>query len=166
MNTLLNAVNVLKAQGIDLSDEICALAHVTALTHLTGRWMEVNRLPKAICDTGHNVGGWQYLVPQIKAQPCKQLRIVFGMVDDKDIDTVMGMLPKQAIYYWTQATTKRAVPADKVSDKALLYGLSGHIYKSVKEAYSHALAEADDADFIFIGGSSYIVANLLSSVEK
>ena len=166
MNTLLNAVNVLKAQGIDLSDEICALDHVTALTHLIGRWMEVNRLPKAICDTGHNVGGWQYLVPQIKAQPCKQLRIVFGMVDDKDIDTVMGMLPKQAIYYWTQATTKRAVPADKVSDKAFQYGLSGHIYKSVKEAYSHALAEADNADFIFIGGSSYIVADLLSSVEK
>ena len=88
------------------------------------------------------------------------------MVDDKDIDTVMGMLPKQAIYYWTQATTKRAVPADKISDKALLYGLSGHIYKSVKEAYSHALAEADNADFIFVGGSSYIVADLLSSVEK
>ena len=128
--------------------------------------MEINNSPKAICDTGHNVGGWKYLVPQIKAQPSKQLRIVFGMVDDKDIDTVMNMLPKQAIYYWTQASTKRAIPAKKISEKAQQYGLHGYIYNNVKEAYSHALKEADNADFIFIGGSSYIVADLLSSVEK
>ena len=166
MNTLLNAINMLKAQGIDLSGEICALDHVTKLTHLIGRWMEINNSPKTICDTGHNAGGWKYLVPQIKAQPSKQLRIVFGMVDDKDIDTVMNMLPKQAIYYWTQASTKRAISAKKISEKAQQYGLRGSIYNNVKEAYSHALKEADNADFIFIGGSSYIVADLLSPVKK
>lgn len=82
------------------------MASVAELTGLQGRWQKIQNNPTVICDTGHNVGGWQYLSQQLKMQKCEQMRIVFGMVDDKDIETVMGMLPKNAIYYFTQAKTK------------------------------------------------------------
>jgi len=162
MNTILNAVNVLKDNGLDITDCIKALDNVVESTGLVGRWMEINKNPCAICDTGHNVGGWQYLSKQIKAQKCDKLRIVFGMVDDKDIDSVMNMLPQNAIYYWTQTKNKRAIPVETVAKKALTYHLIGNIYNNVKEAYENALSESGKDDFIFVGGSSYIVADLLS----
>jgi dihydrofolate synthase/folylpolyglutamate synthase len=126
-----------------------------------GRWQTLQKHPLVICDTGHNVGGWQYVSKQIAAQPCKQLRLVFGMVDDKDIDTVMGMLPQDAVYYWTQASTKRAIPAEKVQEKGKTHRLSGNVFYNVKDAYEAALKDSDKADFIFVGGSSYIVSDLL-----
>ncbi|MDY0153867.1 MAG: bifunctional folylpolyglutamate synthase/dihydrofolate synthase [Prevotella sp.] len=162
MNTILNAVNVLKNNGLDISDCIKALDNIVESTGLVGRWMNIHEEPRAICDTGHNVGGWQYLSKQIKAQKCDQLRIVFGMVDDKDIDSVMDMLPQNAIYYWTQTKNKRAIPAETVAEKGLAHHLKGNIYKNVKEAYEKALSESGKDDFIFVGGSSYIVADLLS----
>lgn len=166
MNTILNSVNVLKTLGIDLTNQLPALDHVTTLTHLIGRWMTLRESPKVVCDTGHNVGGWTYLARQIQAQPCKQLRMVFGMVDDKDIMTVMRMLPQNATYYWTQASTKRAIPAEKVAQIAKQFNFNGHLYNNVKAAYQQALNDANSNDFIFVGGSSYIVADLLSPVEK
>ena len=138
-------------------------AHVCELTGLVGRWQTLQTRPLVICDTGHNVGGWQYLAPQIAKQPCKTMRIVFGMVDDKDIDTVMAMLPKNAIYYWTQASTHRAIPVQIVAEKGLAHQLHGTISGDVATAYKRAIAESHPDDFIFIGGSSYIVADLLST---
>ena len=137
------------------------LENVCEMTGLMGRWQTLQKHPLVICDTGHNVGGWQYVSKQIAAQPCKQLRLVFGMVDDKDIDTVMGMLPQDAVYYWTQASTKRAIPAEKVQEKGKTHGLSGNVFYNVKDAYEAALKESDKADFVFVGGSSYIVSDLL-----
>ncbi len=131
---------------------------------LMGRWQTLQKQPLVICDTGHNPAAWQYLAPQIKAQPCRQLRIVFGMVDDKDIDTVLALLPKNAIFYFTQAASHRAIPAEKVAEKAAVHHLHGSIHQSVVEAYQKALAEAHADDFIFIGGSSYVVADLLSEI--
>ena len=131
---------------------------------LMGRWQTLQKQPLVICDTGHNPAAWQYLAPQIKAQPCRQLRIVFGMVDDKDIDTVLALLPKNAIFYFTQAASHRAIPAEKVAEKAAVHHLHGSIHQSVVEAYQKAFAEAHDDDFIFIGGSSYVVADLLSEI--
>ncbi|MBR7042772.1 MAG: bifunctional folylpolyglutamate synthase/dihydrofolate synthase [Prevotella sp.] len=131
---------------------------------LMGRWQTLQTQPLVICDTGHNPAAWQYLAPQIKAQPCRQLRIVFGMVDDKDIDTVLALLPKNAIFYFTQAASHRAIPAEKVAEKAAVHHLHGSIHQSVVEAYQRALADAHDDDFIFIGGSSYVVADLLSEI--
>lgn len=142
-----------------------ALLHVTENTGLMGRWQTLQTSPLVICDTGHNVGGWQYLAPQIKAQPCKQLRMVFGMVDDKDIDAILAMLPKDAVYYFTQADNHRAIPASIVAQKAMACGLQGHPFQTVSVAYHKALADADIDDFIFIGGSSYVVADLLSSIR-
>ena len=137
------------------------LENVCEMTGLMGRWQTLQKHPLVICDTGHNVGGWQYVSKQIAAQPCKQLRLVFGMVDDKDIDTVMGMLPQDAVYYWTQASTKRAIPAEKVQEKGETHRLSGNVFYNVKDAYEAALKDSDKADFIFVGGSSYIVSDLL-----
>ena len=164
MNTVLNAVSLLMNMGVIKKKEsiVKGIQQVSKLTGLMGRWQKLQEHPLVICDTGHNVGGWQYLAPQIKSQPCKQLRIVFGMVDDKDIDTVMEMLPKDAIYYWTQATTKRAIKVENIAKKGAKKSLIGNSYSTVKEAFNHALSEASKDDFIFVGGSSYIVADLLS----
>ena len=131
-------------------------------TGLMGRWQVLRHAPLVICDTGHNLGGWQYLAPQIEAQSCRQLRVVFGMVDDKDIDGVMALLPKNGTYYFTKANNHRAIPEHVVMEKALAKGLIGKAYPTVKEAYMTALSESQPDDFIFIGGSSYIVADLLS----
>lgn len=162
MNTILNAIKYLtlvKNKGTSIKNGI---SHVTELTGLMGRWQKIQDKPLVICDTGHNVGGWQYLAPQIKAQACRQLRIVFGMVDDKDVTTVMKMLPKNAIYYWTQATTKRAIKVEKIAELGTSLGLNGNVYPSVNKAFKAAQADAAEDDFIFVGGSSYIVADFLS----
>lgn len=162
MNTILNAVKYLtliKNKGTSIK---YGISHVTELTGLMGRWQKIQDKPLVICDTGHNVGGWQYLAPQIKAQACRQLRIVFGMVDDKDVTTVMKMLPKDAIYYWTQATTKRAIKVEKIEELGTSLGLNGNVYSSVNKAFKVAQADAAEDDFIFVGGSSYIVADFLS----
>lgn len=142
------------------------LSHVVELTGLMGRWQTIRERPTVICDTGHNVGGWQYLSQQIKSQPCKNLHIVFGMVDDKDIDTVMNMLPTNATYYFTQAQTKRAIPANIVKEKGKEHHLKGYVFPQVADAYMAALHHANEDDFIFVGGSSYIVADFLTLYDN
>lgn len=137
-------------------------AHVAEFTGLMGRWQVLGHRPLVVCDTGHNVGGWGYLSKQIATRRCTNCRIVFGMVDDKDMDGVMALLPRNAIYYWTQASTKRAVPAERVMEHARQHGLTGQSFGSVEQAYRAAMQEAGSDDFVFVGGSSYIVADLLS----
>lgn len=127
-----------------------------------GRWQTLQTQPLVICDTGHNPAAWKYLAPQIAAKKCRQLRIVFGMVDDKDLNAVLSMLPKNAVYYFTQAASHRAIPADRVAEKAAAHNLHGGTYPTVAEAYHQALADAVPDDFIFVGGSSYVIADLLS----
>ena len=138
------------------------MANVCETTGLIGRWQTLSKEPLVICDTGHNVGGWQYLSEQIKQVPCTTRRIVFGMVDDKDINTVMTMLPKDATYYWTQAETKRAICHENVKETGKSHGLTGNSYPTVIEAYRAALSDSAPTDFVFVGGSSYVVADLLS----
>lgn len=164
MNTVLTAVEELHRQGIALSESDVeqGIAAVSGLTGLMGRWQRLRERPLVVCDTGHNVGGWNYLVGQIKAQPCRRLRIVFGMVDDKDIDRILAMLPREADFYWTQASSHRAIPAAQVAGKAAAIGLRGRSYATVGEAWQQALADASPEDFIFVGGSSYVVADLLA----
>ena len=161
--TILCAVNSLK-DVFTIPEEAIkkGMAYVCELTGLTGRWQTLQTRPLVICDTGHNVGGWQYLAEQIKAQTCKTLRIVFGMVDDKDINTVMQLLPKQAVYYFTQASSHRAIPVHKVQETAKAHQLEGTTFSNVKDAYQQALSDAHPEDFIFVGGSSYLVADLLT----
>ena len=163
--TILCAVNHLPL-SISPSSIKEGLSHVVELTGLMGRWQTIRERPTVICDTGHNVGGWQYLSQQIKSQPCKNLHIVFGMVDDKDIDTVMNMLPTNATYYFTQAQTKRAIPANIVKEKGKEHHLKGYVFPQVADAYKAALHHANEDDFIFVGGSSYIVADFLTLYDN
>lgn len=163
-NTVLTAAMYLYNKGIikNVTSISLGLSNVCETTGLMGRWQKLKVHPLVICDTGHNAGGWKYLSQQIKQQPCKHRRIIFGMVDDKDLHTVMRMLPKEATFYWTQPSTKRAFPVKKIAEEAKEYGLDGKCYETVKDAYMTALKDAGEEDFIFVGGSSYIVADLLS----
>ena len=168
MNTILTAVQELKRQGFHISYDHLAngLAHVCELTGLTGRWQRVSERPLVICDTGHNVGGWQYLSRQITMQPCRTRRIIFGMVDDKDVETVIDMLPRDAVYYFTRPSSKRAFDEKYIAAIGQDHGLKGRSYPTVTEAYHTAMAEAQTDDFIFIGGSSYVVADFLQAIQK
>lgn len=162
-NTILAVADILLHNKILSEGSIAkGFGHVCESTGLIGRWQVLQTEPLVVCDTGHNTGGWQYLSRQIKAQRCRQLRMVFGMVDDKDINSVMEMLPKDATYYFTNATTHRAIPAQKVRQTGEEHGLKGSCYNSVNEAYEAALKDAANDDFVFVGGSSYVVADLLS----
>lgn len=168
MNTILCACNILKQMNIIKNDDIIAkgLTNICKNTGLLGRWQTIQNNPTVVCDTGHNVGGWNYLAPQIKQQQCNQLRIVFGMVDDKDINSVMYLLPKNAIYYWTQAESKRAIKAESVAEIAIKHDLRGEIFDNVEVAYTKALQDSNKDDFVFVGGSSYIVADLLTFLSR
>lgn len=162
-NTILTAVANLPELNVGNDDIRNGLANVCTLTGLKGRWQTLAQHPLTICDTGHNVAGWKYLSRQIAQQPCDVLHIVFGMVDDKDIDTVMDMLPKNAKYYFTKAETHRAVNEMVLREKAEERSLSGNTYTSVLQAYNAVKKNAKDNDFVFIGGSSYVVADLLKN---
>lgn len=165
--TILAALNVLR-QTMTISDEAIrnGFGHVCELTGLRGRWEKLGEAPLVICDTGHNLAGWKYLATQINDVDAQVKHIVFGMVDDKDVEHVLQLLRdklKNGVkFYWTQPSTKRAIPVEKLRDTALKYNLHGEMYHSVKEAYMTAKANAKNDDFVFIGGSSYVVADLLS----
>ena len=168
VNTLLHAIGELQRIGYNINESAVreGFAHVCQLTGLMGRWQQLSASPRLICDTGHNIGGFQYIVPQILAQPCKQLRIVFGMVNDKDINAVLALMPKHAIYYFAQASVARALPCQELQALAAKHELHGSTYSTVAEATRAALTEADKEDFIYVGGSSFIVADLLADWEK
>lgn len=164
-NTLLSALAQLKKAGYNLTETHVreGFAHVCENTGLMGRWQRLETSPALVCDTGHNVGGLQYITKQLQSQKYKTLRIVIGMVNDKDISGVLAMLPKEATYYFTRASVQRALPEDKVKELATQFGLNGKAYPDVPTAVAAAKAEADAEDFIFVGGSSFIVADLLTA---
>jgi dihydrofolate synthase/folylpolyglutamate synthase len=131
-----------------------------------GRWQKIQEAPRVVCDAGHNIGGIKYITEQLERVKCKKLRIVFGMVNDKDITSVLKMMPQNAIYYFTQASIKRAMPAENLKSMANEYGLKGNSYSTVSNALQVAINDSDNNDFIFVGGSCFIVADLLSALEK
>lgn len=137
-------------------------AHVCTLTGLRGRWETLCEKPLTICDTGHNSHGIKYVAEQLKQYQIfniqSQIHIVFGMVNDKDVDVVLKLLPKDAHYYFTQAQTHRAIPA---KDLAQLFG-SGDVFSDVPSAVRAAQKNATDKDIIFIGGSNYVVGEALT----
>lgn len=163
-NTILSALRQLRQCGFAFTEEHVrqGFAHVCELTGLQGRWQWLSTRPAIVCDTGHNVGGIGYIVEQLSRQRCDTLRIVFGMVSDKDIEAVLALLPQNAIYYFTQASVKRAMPAEKLRAMASAHGLTGRSYPDVGTALKQARADARTEDFIFVGGSSFIVADLLT----
>ena len=172
-STVLTSVSVLREIGIPIPVEAVrnAFARVVELTGLMGRWQTVHTSPRVVCDTGHNTGGWEFLSRQLadEAKRCRTLRMVVGMVNDKDIDGVLSLMPKEAVYYFTQASVARALPVDEFAEKACRHGLKGGTYPNVGEAVRSALQDASEEDFVFVGGSTFIVADaypLLEGNEK
>ncbi len=172
LNTVLHALQVLEQQGylvLKNSQQEClpelqkALMNVSKSTGLMGRWQCVKEQPKVICDTGHNVGGWQYISEQLKKTPHRKLHIVFGMVSDKDVKSVLRILPKEAIYYFTKADNHRALKETTLLEMAQKFGLTGMSFPTVHDAYQAALGHAYHEDLIFVGGSSYVVGDFLKS---
>lgn len=148
---------------ISESDIQAGFAHVVELTGLMGRWQKLQEHPTVVCDTGHNVGGIQYIAEQLRRQVFRRLHIVIGMVNDKDVRGVLALLPREATYYFTQASVKRALPAGQLARLAAEAGLQGTCYPDVPSAVRAAQKESLPEDFIFVGGSSFIVADLLAN---
>lgn len=140
--------------------------HVIEKSGILGRWQKLSDNPRIVCDTGHNVGGFQLIVEQLKRQSYQQLRIVFGMVNDKDITAVLALLPRDAIYYFTRASVERALPEAELESLASSFGLHGNTYPSVRDALHAAIEESHKDDFIFVGGSNFIVADLLEQFKQ
>ena len=175
MNTILKSLRTLASLGYlsDCSDETnrekCtleqkeALNNVCELTGLQGRWQQIRKDPLVICDTGHNVAAWEYLSKQISSIPSKNKVVVFGMVNDKDVDGVLQLLPQDAYYIFTAANSHRSLSAVELYEKARKYNLEGEYCASVKDAYNKALAITLPDDFIFVGGSNYLVGEFLKS---
>lgn len=163
--TLLSVLDRLVQQGYRIDDNAIrkGFSRVTQATGLMGRWQTIAETPRTVCDAGHNTGGIAYIVRQLARQRCRTMRIVFGMVNDKDISGVLAMLPRDAVYYFTQASVKRALPAPDLQKKAAEYGLAGTAHPDVASALDAAKRDAADDDFIFIGGSCFIVADLLGT---
>lgn len=163
-NTILCALHSLsKIFSVTHEDITYAFEHVCEMTGLRGRWQILQEHPTIICDTGHNTGGWQYLAHQLAqiATSGNKLHIVFGMASDKDIERVMSTLPHEACYYWTKASVKRATSEQTIANIATKYDLHGKTYSNVAEAYEAAVNNASTNDYIYVGGSSFIIADLL-----
>lgn len=162
-NTILNAIYKLIELGynIDETNIKNGFRNVCHLTGLMGRWQKLEENPTIICDTGHNIGGMKYIVEQLSRMKYDKLHIIIGMVNDKDINGVISLLPKNAKYYFTQASVKRALPAEQVKKIANNHGLKGEAYSSVEKALTIAKNNAKENDLIFIGGSTFIVADLI-----
>jgi len=168
-NTLMSAIRVLQNIGYNIKEEHVreGFGNVCALTGLMGRWQKLQEKPQTYCDTGHNKAGIQYIVEQLKHQKYHHLHIVIGMVNDKDISGVLAMLPQDATYYFTKASVNRALDEHEVQRLAKeVAELKGDAYPTVKEAFEAANANAQEDDFIFVGGSTFIVADLLANFQN
>lgn len=135
-------------------------------TGLQGRWQIIQYNPKVILDTGHNAAGIEYIVRQLEKERYERLHIVFGIVNDKDSSSVLRLLPSDAIYYFTQASIPRALPADQLAEEARQAGLQGDSFPSVGEAFRSAMNVASEKDLIFVGGSTFVVADALASLNN
>lgn len=148
----------------DDKDVRCGFRNVTSMTHLAGRWMKLADKPMTVCDTGHNTGGWIYTSRRLDELP-RPLAMVIGFVSDKDVDHILEMMPRDAMYYFTQASIPRAMAADVVAEKAARFGLKGVVVPGVQKAVSRASDDVRDTGSVFIGGSTFVVADYLAATE-
>lgn len=167
-NSILHAVDELRLRGWILPERAVreGFANVCSLTGLAGRWQKLSSSPDIVCDTGHNSHGLKYVarhLEEISSRPgFGQLRIVFGMVNDKDIDVVLELMPADAVWYFTQAGVRRALPATELQARAASFGHTGKAFGTVSEAVKAAVAESSPEDFIYVGGSTFVVADLMA----
>lgn len=163
ISTVLSLIEVLKTININISFKSLSdgLTNVIENTGLRGRWETISESPKIICDTGHNEAGIKYVVKQLGQTQYKKLHFIIGMVNDKDIRAVLGLLPKDAEYYFTKASIPRAMNEEELKLMASEYGLTGTSWKSVEDALKAAKKCCHQNDLIFVGGSNFIVAEVI-----
>lgn len=161
--TVIEATLKLKEKDYHISDEAIynALKNVKKLTGLQGRWQTLNQKPLVICDTGHNKAGIAEVLQNINQTPHEELHMVIGMVKDKDISGVLALLPQNATYYFCQPALERALPAKELAAQALTFGLKGKTFTKVADAYENAFKSAHENDLIFVGGSTFVVAEII-----
>ena len=160
---VLSAINVLKNMGWNISENSVygGLESVIPQTGLHGRWQVIGNNPLVVCDTGHNEDGIAAVVQQINNTPFDNLHVIFGTVADKEPDNILKLLPQNAIYYFVKANIPRAMNEHTLAQKAEFFGLRGKTYRSVKTALRNAKQVAGRNDMIFVGGSTYVVAEIL-----
>ncbi len=160
---VLNTIEILKDEGFLIEDDVIhkALAQVQKITGLQGRWQIIQNKPLVIADTGHNQDGIKEVLENLKRYEYKKLHFVLGVVNDKDISTILKMLPKDATYYFCKASIPRALDEKELSVQAKKEGLTGKAFKTVAEALTAAKKQAKVADLIFVGGSTFTVADIL-----
>lgn len=160
--TVMQTVKVLQNQYPIKEETIKkGFLHVVKNTGLLGRWQQLNEKPKVICDTAHNSHGLKIVLNQIKNEKFNTLHIVLGVVNDKDLDSILPLFPKKAIYYFCKPNIPRGLDATILKQKATEYQLIGNLYNSVSNAYEDAVKNASKNDFIFIGGSTFVIAEIL-----
>ena len=169
-SVVLSAISKLREIGITIDSSAVSngFYNVTSQTGLLGRWMKLSENPIVICDTGHNPGGWEYLVKQINNLPGKK-HLVIGFVADKDVETILEMIAhnvSNVSCYFTAPQCPRRLDATELKELAKKYFLNGDSYENVCEAYKKALANCDKGDSVFVGGSNYVIAELLESLNK
>lgn len=163
MTTALCSIESLKKNGWDISNQKieAGLQNIVKNTGLLGRWQVLQDIPKVICDTGHNEDGVRYITKQLLQEVYNKLHIVFGAVNDKSLSSVLKLLPKDAEYYFCQANIPRALNVNELYRQASEIGLKGFVYSSVAEALNNAKDKADNEDLIFVGGSTFVVAEVI-----
>ena len=165
MLTVLAATEALKKLGYDITelDIRDGMADVQGLTGLMGRWQKIGSRPDVIVDTGHNAHGVKLLAEQLEGEFSKHIHVhvVWGMCNDKEPEKVLALLPRGARYYFTQANVRRATPASELYEIGLRLGLNCHFYPTVSQAMNRARRYAEPADLIFVGGSNFVVAEVL-----
>lgn len=163
IKTAIQAIKTLRNLGFDVNeaDIKTGLLNVVKNTGLLGRWQILKTKPKVVCDTGHNKEGLHYVVEQLEKESYETLHIVFGVVNDKDLSSIMSLLPKKATYYFCCPKISRGMDAEVLKDVFSKVGLVGLSYNSVKEAYKSALDHSTSKDLVFIGGSTFVVAEII-----
>ncbi|MBT2564028.1 bifunctional folylpolyglutamate synthase/dihydrofolate synthase [Pedobacter sp. ISL-68] len=162
--TVLETLAVLN-EKTDIKTNIQAIykgiSQVKKQTGLQGRWQTLAKNPLIICDTGHNEAGIAEVIKNINQTPYQNLHIVFGMVNDKDISKVLSLMPKNATYYFCKPDLERGLAANELKEQAATFNLIGNSYVSVAEAKENAIQSADSKDLVFIGGSTFVVAEAI-----
>ncbi|GAA4271408.1 folylpolyglutamate synthase/dihydrofolate synthase family protein [Aquimarina gracilis] len=163
IRTVLQTISVLNTKGWEITEKSIeeGLNNVVSNTGLLGRWQILQQNPKVICDTAHNPDGLNVVLKQLSEEARDTLHIVLGLVNDKDLDSILSLFPKDAIYYFAKPDIPRGLDEKELTKKALAFNLIGNEYFSVKEAYGAALQQATDKDLIYVGGSTFVVAEII-----
>ena len=161
LQTAIAAIHNLKGFDINSTHIEKGLLHVVKNTNLKGRWQVLQDMPKVICDTAHNKEGLLITMNQLKNEPFDKLHIVLGVVSDKNLDDILGLFPKKATYYFCEPDIPRALKVEELKRKATEFHLFGKEYNSVNEAYNSAKENSTEKDVIYVGGSTFVVAEIL-----